>query len=194
MGEIVGYYTLEGVRISLSAPTQYSADNYCITNLGRENNMKKIAKLMVAAWLALAACLPVQADETRGTADEAVAMVKKAGAYYKANGREKSIAAFNDAKGEFLKGDLYVIMLSMNGDGITLAHGQNPKMVGKNILELKTIDGQYPIKEFLKIANSPLGHGWFDYQWPNSVTKAIEHKHTYVERHDDVLLAVGTYK
>ena len=41
---------------------------------------------------------------------EAEAMAKKAVDFYKANGKEKTIAALNDPKGEFIQGELYAFM------------------------------------------------------------------------------------
>jgi len=155
--------------------------------------MKRWIQSLALAALSLALMLPAGAQGKLGTRDEAVAMVKKAGAYLNKNGRDKAIAAFNDPKGEFVAGDLYVIMMSMNGDGIALAHGQNPKIVGKNILDMRAGE-VYPIREFYKLANSAAGNGWFGYRWPNSVTQKVEDKHTYVERFGDYFIAVGAYR
>ncbi|MDQ1813948.1 cache domain-containing protein [Massilia sp. CCM 9210] len=154
--------------------------------------MKSLFKQLMFAVFAftLAGAASAQ-DARRGTADEAVAMVKKASAYLNDNGREKAIAAFNDPKGEFIKGDLYVFMFTF--DGTALAHGQNAKMVGKNLIDLKAGE-VFPIREFIKIAKSPAGTGWFGYKWPNSITKAMEEKNTYIERNGEVLIGVGTYK
>jgi cytochrome c len=156
--------------------------------------MKSIFTRLMAALFALSLAGAVHAQETRGTADEAVAMVKKAGAYLKENGQDKAIAAINNPKGPFVKGDLYVFMLRTNGDGMSLAHGQNPKIVGKNMLELHSADGVYFVKDFIKVANSATGKGWVNYKWPNSVTKVIEEKTTYIERFGEVFLGVGVYK
>ncbi len=155
--------------------------------------MKRFFPWILAAALAAGLLAPAAAQTHRGTRDEAVALVKKAGAYLQKNGVDKAVAAFNDQHGEFVSGDLYVIMLSMNGDGVALAHGQNAKIVGKNILQMQAGDS-YPIKEFYKLAGSPAGHGWFSYKWPNSLTHALEDKHTYVERFGDYLIAVGAYQ
>lgn len=157
--------------------------------------MKNVVQLLFAAILAFSLGGAALAQEKRGTADEAVAMVKKAGAYLKENGKDKAVAAFNDPKGEFVKGDLYVFMLAMGGDatGMMLAHGQNPKMVNKNMLELNA-GGVYPVKEFLKLANSPAGKGWVTYKWPNSISKNLEEKNTYVEKNGDLVIGVGIYK
>lgn len=157
--------------------------------------MKHLFQILFAAILSFNLSGAALAQEKRGTADEAVAMVKKAGAYLKANGKDKAIAAFNDPKGEFIKGDLYVFMMGISGDasGVMLAHGQNPKMVNKNLTELNA-GGVYPVKEFLKLANGPAGKGWVTYNWPNSISKNLEEKNTYVEKYGDVVIGVGIYK
>lgn len=157
--------------------------------------MKMFVKMLLSMLLILGMSwvLPAaaQAQAPRGTADEAVAMVKRAAAYLSKNGKDKAVAAFNDPNGEFVTGDLYVIML--DGKGVALAHGQNPRMVNKNILEMMA-GGVYPIKEFIKIGNSPAGSGWVKYQWPNSISKKIEQKSTYVERAGEYYLGVGVYQ
>jgi signal transduction histidine kinase len=157
--------------------------------------MKKTFQFLLAATLALTLIQtgPASAQEThkRGTADEAVAMVKKAGDYLQKNGKDKAIAAFNDQKGEFVQGDLYVFMFDQKG--VALAHGNNAKMINKDLMELNA-GGVYPIKEFLKIGNSSAGKGWVKYQWPNSVTKKLEEKNTYVEKFGEYVIGVGIYK
>lgn len=157
--------------------------------------MKNVFRILLAALCALTLGGAALAADKRGTADEAVAMVKQAGAYLKENGKDKAIAAFNNPKGEFVRGDLYVFMFSIVGEstGVALAHGQNPKMVNKNLLELNA-GGVYPIKEFLKLAASPAAKGWVTYQWPNSISKNLEEKNTYIEKFGDVLIGVGIYK
>ncbi|MES2116192.1 MAG: histidine kinase, partial [Pseudomonadota bacterium] len=121
--------------------------------------MRQLYKYLMTALLALTVAGLVQAQEAahRGTADEAVAMVKKASAYLQKNGKDRAVAAFNDPKGEFVSGDLYVFMIDTGG--MMLAHGQNPKMVNKPMMELNA-GGVYPVKEFLKLTNGPAGKGW----------------------------------
>jgi len=52
----------------------------------------------------------VQAAEKRGTAAEAEALVKKAIAYMKSNGREAAFAEINNPKGKFTDRDLYIFV------------------------------------------------------------------------------------
>ena len=128
------------------------------------------------------------------TEEQAVAFVKKGVEFYKKNGKEKALAAFSDPNGEFVKGELYFFVYGANGDGIVLAHGQNQKMIGKQLLDMKDIDGVYLIREANKIAVSPEGKGWVSYKWPNSVTKALEAKKSYIERVGDIWIGCGIYK
>ena len=153
--------------------------------------MKKF--LFCAALAVSTACVPLGASAAeRGTAEEASSLVKKGIAYLKANGPEKSYAAFSDPQGQFVDRDLYLFVFDMSGK--TLAHGANKKLIDKNLIDLKDADGKAFIKEFIDVANKK-GQGWVDYKWPHPQTKAIENKSSYVEKLDDgTLIGVGIYK
>ncbi len=127
----------------------------------------------------------------KGSAEEATAMVKKAVAFLKANGKDKAIAEFNNAKGQFVDRDLYIFVVDK--DGTTLANGVNPRLVGKNVMELKDADGKPFIKTLLEIGNTK-GSGWLEYKWSNQTTQKMEQKATYVEKAGDLLVACGIYK
>lgn len=58
-----------------------------------------------------------------------VAFVDSAAAYVKTNGKEKSLAEFNNPNGSFVKGELYIYAYDFNGT--TLAHPISPEAVGK---------------------------------------------------------------
>ena len=152
--------------------------------------MSKVVSYLVAICLAVGiAGVSFAAD--RATAKEAEAMVKKAAAYIKANGKDKAFAEFNNTKGKFTNKDLYVTVYDLNGK--CLSHGQNTKMIGKDLIDLKDADGKYFIKERMEIAKAK-GKGWHDYKHTNPLTKAIEHKSTYFEKHGDLVVAGGIYK
>lgn len=155
--------------------------------------MKTLLKGILLGFFALALNAAAFAAE-KGTAEEAVALVKKAAAYLKENGKEKAFSEFNNPKGQFADRDLYVFVYGTSGDGINLAHGANPKLIGKNLLDLRDADGKLIVKGFIEVGNSKTGHGWVDYKWPNPVTKAVEAKSTYIERVGDVMIGCGIYK
>jgi cytochrome c len=152
--------------------------------------MKKVMSLMLAVCFTIG-ITGASFGAERATAKEAEAMVKKAVAYIKANGKEKAFAEFNNHKGKFTDKDLYITVYDLNGK--CLAHGQNMKMIGKDMIELKDSDGKYFIKDRMEIAKTK-GKAWQDYKYTNPLSKSIEHKSTYFEKQDDLVVAGGIYK
>jgi cytochrome c len=128
----------------------------------------------------------------KATPEDAVAMVKKAAAFYKEHGRDKALAEFNNQKGQFVKDELYLFVYDEKG--LNLAHGQNPKMVGKNLLEMRDANGLYMIKKVIELGNSKAGSGWQTYEWPNTLTKTVETKQSYTEKVGDIYISCGIYK
>ncbi len=147
-------------------------------------------------WLALAVIVVflgsglARAGEF-GTAAEAEAMVKKAAASIKANGKEKGFAEISNPQGPFKDRDLYVVVYDLNGK--CLAHGQNPKMAGKDMIELRDPDGKAFVKERVDLAKTK-DKFWQDYKFTNPVTKKVEPKAMYIEKHGDLLIGSGIYK
>ncbi len=152
--------------------------------------MKFFINRIVLAFFALAITAGVSAGD-KGSADEAVAMVKKAASFLKENGKEKAFAEFNNAQGQFKDRDLYVFAIDMNGK--MLAHGANGKLIDKNLIDLKDADGKHFVKTYIDIASSK-GKGWTDYKWANPVTKAIDAKSLYFEKAGDLVIGCGIYK
>lgn len=148
-------------------------------------------KALLQALVLSLACSTLAFGAERGTADEAVALVQKAVAYMKANGKEKAYAEFNNPNGQFKDRDLYIFVIDMTG--LEWANGANQKIVGKNVLDLKDAEGKMMVKSFIDLAKSK-GKGWVDYKWPNPVQKTVESKSTYLEKYEDVLVASGIYK
>jgi cytochrome c len=151
--------------------------------------------LFRALALSLAMLIPVCANAAadKGSADEAIAMVKKATALIKQVGREKAYAEINDpANHTFHDRDLYVFVHDLNG--VMLAHGNNKRLINKNVIDLKDADGKPIIKAFIDVAKSPATKGWSEYKWPNPVTGAVDKKSSYVELSDDIVVGAGIYK
>ena len=125
------------------------------------------------------------------TKDEAVAMVKKGVAYIKKEGKEKGYAEITNKKGQFTDRDLYLVVYGL--DGTVHAHGANEKMVGKNLIDLKDVDGKPFVKERVELAQSK-GTFWQDYKFTDPLTKKVLPKQMYCERTDDVIVCGGVYK
>jgi len=130
-------------------------------------------------------------DQSFGSADEAMELVKKAAQYIKTNKKEKAFLEFNNQKGMFRKKDLYIFVIDSNG--LTLAHGGNLDLVGKNMIDLKDANGKFFIKDIIKTAKER-GSGWVDYKWMNPTTGQVLPKSTYCMEVEDILLGCGIYK
>jgi len=157
------------------------------------NLLDHVALGLSVLLFAFGTCTSASAAD-KGTADEAVAMVKKAGDFLKKNGKEKAFAEFNNPNGGFVDRDLYIYVFMANGDGVELANGGNARLVGKNVLEMKDADGQYLVKNILAVANNKAGHAWLEYKWVNPITKTVDRKKAYVEKFGDVLIGCGIYE
>ncbi len=124
--------------------------------------------------------------------EEVVFFVEKAADYLRRSSDAKGVySELSDPQGRFVKGDLYVFVNTM--DGVTVAHGQNARLIGKDMLELKDADGKYFMKELTEVARAK-GKGWIDYKWINPVTGKVLEKTTYCQRVGDVYLGCGIYK
>ncbi len=127
-----------------------------------------------------------------GTKEEAVAMVKRVQAKFKAEGAEAAFKAVSDKSvAEFHDRDLYPFIYDMAG--VNVAHGARPALIGKNLITLKDQDGKFLVRDMRDIAKTQ-GSGWYDYKWPNPLNNKIEDKTSYVERLGDYWVGVGVYR
>ncbi len=149
--------------------------------------------LRIAA--SLAACLlltlSAQAKEGNATKEDALSAVKKGVVFIKTNGKDKGYAEVSNKQGQFIDRDLYLVVYGL--DGTVRAHGANEKMVGKNLIELKDVDGKAFVKERVELAQSK-GTFWQDYKFTNPVSKKVEPKQMYCEKLDDSVVCGGIYK
>jgi cytochrome c len=147
--------------------------------------------LLAIGLLLGAGGMPLAAKEGNATKEEATAMVKKGVGFLKAQGKEKGHAEISNKAGAFTDRDLYLVVYGL--DGTVRAHGANEKMIGKNLIDLKDIDGKPFVKERVELAQAK-GTFWQDYKFTNPVTRKIEPKSMYCERLDDAVVCGGIYK
>ena len=150
--------------------------------------MKTLPKITIAAVIGLTA---FGAWASSAGQDDATAMVKKGVAFIKANGKDKGYAEISNKAGSFIDRDLYLVVYGL--DGTVRAHGANEKMIGKNLIGLKDVDGKEFVKERVELAKSK-GTFWQDYKFANPVSKKIEPKSMYCEKLDDAVVCGGIYK
>ena len=123
----------------------------------------------------------------QATPDDAKAMAVKAAEYLKAVGPDKAFPDFDAKEGTWHDRDLYVYVLDNNG--VMLAHGSNPGLIGKTVLDVKDVDGKPMTRDTLAVKDS----GWVNFKWQNPLTKAVEPKVVYVVRVGDYFVEVGAY-
>ena len=153
--------------------------------------MRPFIAPFVAAALLPFALATAHAAAGGATEADATAMVKKGVAFIKASGKDKGYAEVSNKQGQFIDRDLYLVVYGL--DGTVRAHGANEKMIGKNLIELKDVDGKPFVKERVELAQSK-GTFWQDYKFTNPVSKKIEPKQMYCEKLDDAVVCGGIYK
>jgi signal transduction histidine kinase len=153
--------------------------------------MKSTPHMAMAAVLALGILAPFAAQaQERASKDQAVAMVGKGVAAIKAKG-DAAYVEMTAPNKTFVDKDLYLVVYDMNGK--CLAHGQNPKQVGKDLMGLKDPDGKEFVKERVELAQSK-GKFWQDYKFTDPLTKTVQPKQMYCEKINNVAVCGGVYK
>ena len=132
------------------------------------------------------------AAQTGPKAEEAMALVKKAVAHIEAVGETKAFEDFTKLREDWVKGEYYIFCHTL--DGVSVAHGGNPALVGKNVLGFKDPDGVAVNLRIIEKVKAE-GQGWVEYRWPNPVTKKVEPKVIYSEAiHGAYVCGSGYYK
>jgi len=136
-------------------------------------------------WIFAGAAL---AQDSRGTADEAKAMVAKAIAAFDKDGTA-SFAAFTAPDKTFVDRDLYVFVFDREK---LVAHGFDAGLVGTKADTLVDVAGKKFGVEFIEKA-TPEGV-WVDYVWRDPISNKDVAKSSWVVRHKDYVFGTGIYK
>lgn len=145
--------------------------------------MSTLLTLMLAAVLVL---VPMAA--MAGGAKELKAKAQEAAKYLSEKG-QAGLAEFSDTSSKWAQTP-YIFVYDLKGT--IIAHGANPKLVGKNLMGLKDVKGNMFAAEFVAVAKNP-GHGWVEYWWPKKGSKTPEQKASYIMRvpNQDMLVGAG---
>jgi len=147
--------------------------------------LKLLAKTCVCLTLGMTAAFGVSLDELK-------LFVEKGATLCKEQGNKVCFAEFNNKKGDFVKGELY--MFAFDFKGITQAHGANPNITGRSLYKVKSPDGVFVIQALLKVAKEK-GKGWVYYKWSHPQTKKPAPKSSYVIKLDsNYFIGAGIYK
>ena len=153
--------------------------------------MHYVSRLLPALLLS---CLTALATTSyaveRGSPQEAKALLQEAVVYMEDVGAEKAFAEFHQPKGRFVRGDLYIFAVDM--EGTYLASGANSKLVGQNFYKQYEDAGREVSGDLLELVQK-MGKGIVEYEWLNRQTNKLETKFSYVWRVEDIVLGVGFY-
>lgn len=133
----------------------------------------------------------VQAGDPKVTPQQAVEFVKKAVKLIQEKGPEQAFPILSDPKGEFVHGELYVFTYNMDG---TIVQHLRPKLVGKNMMNIKDKKGKCLACDFLRIAKEK-GEGWSEYWWPRPNSSKLSLKVSYIMKvpNMELFAGVGVY-
>lgn len=148
-------------------------------------------KVLVSGLTALLAFTGAAVAAEGAGKEDAIAMVKKAVTFIKEQGAEKAYPEFTGKAAGFIDRDLYVVVYQL--DGKVLAHGSNPKFVGKDLIDAQDVDGKLYVKERVEMAAKQPSF-WQDYKFVNPVSKKVEPKQMYCEKVDNTAVCAGIYK
>ena len=80
-------------------------------------------------------------------------------------------------------------MTVLDSNGVAVAQGNNPGLVGKSVIDLRDVDGKSFAREMIAVKDA----SWVNFKWQNPVTKAVEPKTSYEVRVGEYVVGVGAY-
>jgi signal transduction histidine kinase len=141
------------------------------------SNELKIGYAMKVAdswWLGSGLYLSnISASFTEKERDELVSFVEGALRFVKENGKQKSLAVFNDLNGNFTRDGRYIFAYDMKGE--TLALPNQPELVGTNRLDARDPNGVDFIRQAIDTARRGSGFLYYIYPDPSkNLTPALK--------------------
>jgi signal transduction histidine kinase len=135
-------------------------------------------------------------NQVRGQSKEitpqlVVEHVKKAVKLIEEKGPDIAFPILSNPEGEYVDGDLYVFTYDMEG---TIIQHLRPKLVGKNMMNIKDKEGKCLACDFLRIAREE-GQGWSQYWWPRPGSGKLSVKVSYIMKvpNHEMFVGVGVY-
>jgi signal transduction histidine kinase len=152
-----------------------------------------ITLLGVVLPVTAAMCAPSSPEypETR----QLVRFVSTAGSMVTNKG-EDAFPAFRARASEWFRGDSYIFVSGV--DGVMLCHPAQPELEGRNLLDLKDVNGKPFVRAMVRAASGSSRSGWVHYMWPKPGQKEPSWKSAYVVRvtapsNKEYLVGSGVY-
>lgn len=105
-------------------------------------------------------------------------VVNRAAALVEARGPE-AFSPLRDKTGPFVFMDTYVFVVA--SDGTELVNAGQPSLEGRNLMDLKDVNGKAVIRECINTAMKD-GSGWVEYYWYKPGSNEPAHKQTFVRK------------
>lgn len=147
-------------------------------------------KYAILAVAFIGAAVQANAAETFATRQQAEQLVGKVTSAMRKDANS-TLSAITAKDATWVHGELYPVVYDLQGK--VLAHGQNPKLVGKNLIDIRDVEGNYYVRERVELAKSK-GKFWQNYVFVDPVTKGVLPKEMYCEKLDESVVCAGVYK
>jgi hypothetical protein len=142
--------------------------------------------LALSVAIGLLAALPAHAE----TRQECQTMVEAAATFCGGNPAAKCFEEINKGA-QFKKGELFIFAFDFKGK--SLANGGIASMIGKDMANAKSADGQMFIQKQIEIAKK--GSGWLEYDWINPSTQKVQKKVSFVKKvNNDFYVGSGIHE
>lgn len=112
---------------------------------------------------------------------EAKKLAERAAAVLAAKGRTIAFARYRQPGGPFVRGDLYVFVVALNG--VIVLNVGFPEVVGRGGFSLQS--------QLARVMRE--GRGWIRYRWYNPCSRRMEQKMSYLVRVGRLIVGVGAY-
>lgn len=124
------------------------------------------------------------------TVEALVEFVEKAYTYAREQGKETALAEFNNPRGRFVDGELYIFAYDLQGNTLVLPF--QPELIGKNRWNATDAHGILFIQELIHAAQA--GRGFVHYLYLDPADNIVEPKLSYVMKVDrDWVIGSGIY-
>jgi signal transduction histidine kinase len=126
--------------------------------------------------------------QDKATPEEVFQKVREAREFLKSSGKA-GIEEFNRKESRWVWKDTYIFVMDMESVTLT-AHPVNHNLLGRNLIGLKDIKGNFFFIQFCEKAREEDG-GWVEYWWPKMDEQTPSRKFTYVVQIPGTSLMVG---
>ena len=145
--------------------------------------IKKVAPALLVLALVTGTVFAGEKEDAMKMVNDAAAAVDK--------DKASAVAEIGNAKGRFIKGEIYVFAYDLTGTMV--AHPINAKLVGKSLIDVPDAGGKMFRKEIIDGVKAS-GTATVDYKYKNPQSGAVEDKVSYCKKAADLAVCAGYYK